>query len=155
MKKILTKRNILLGSFGVFVFVVVISNPLTFGFCQSVSEYAGGIKYCNYSYLFIDNLAENIGFIGASLSLPLFLLSLITYKMRDEVFESWVSFAKWYVPLLVIMTLLLQDGGGSGFAGAVSGWFDAMILGFLYVIFIITSFIKIIGTYWKTRENRK
>lgn len=38
--------------------------------------------------------------------LPLFLFSLITYRMRDEVFEIWVRFALWWTGITIILVLL-------------------------------------------------
>src|SRR3972149_4630000 len=45
--------------------------------------------------------------------LPLFLLSLITYKMRDEIFNAWLMFAKWWIPLTIILILLAPTTGQS------------------------------------------
>ena len=86
---------------------------------------------------------------------PLLLFSLLTYRMRDEVFNAWISFAKWFVPVIILITLIIQSGSGGGsggFSGAVSGWFDAMIIGLLYIIFIIISLWKIIRAYRKTKK---
>lgn len=86
--------------------------------------------------------------------LPIFLLSLITYKMREEVFRAWWGFARWWVLVIIAVTLFLQNaggGGGMGISGAVSGAFDVLILGLFYTILVITSLVKIVRTYLKTR----
>lgn len=83
------------------------------------------------------------------------LLSLITYKMRDEVFRAWWRFARWFVPVIIAVTLLLENaggGGGIGISGAVSSAFDILILGILYAILIIISLIKIFNAYFKTKN---
>ena len=38
--------------------------------------------------------------------LPLFLFSLITYKMRDEIYQSWFRFAMWWIPLSMFSILI-------------------------------------------------
>ena len=86
----------------------------------------------------------------------LLLLSLITYKMRDEVFCAWWRFARWWVPVIIVVTLLLQNaggGGGMGIGGAVSGAFDALVLGILYAVLFIVSLVKIFNAYFKTKES--
>jgi len=35
--------------------------------------------------------------------------------MRDEVFTTWVNFAKWWVPLTVFLTLIAPSSDGSFF----------------------------------------
>lgn len=88
--------------------------------------------------------------------LPTFLLSLITYRMKDEVFRAWWRFARWWAPVIIAVTLLLENadsGGGIGISGAVSSAFDILILGILYAILIITSLVKIFNAYFKTKGN--
>jgi len=38
--------------------------------------------------------------------IPLFLLSLITYKMRDSVYRAWLRFAQVWIPLSMIAIYL-------------------------------------------------
>ncbi len=141
MKNLLTKKNILWISGIGGGLAIIFLFPTESGICGRD----------NYSCRQTANAL--LMFFG--IFFPLFLFSLITYKMKDEVFESWIFFAKWFVPLLVAATLFFQGGGPSGgFGGAVSDWFDAMILGALYVIFIVTSLIKIISTFLKTRKAK-
>ena len=44
-----------------------------------------------------------------SVSFDIFLVvamfSLVTFWMREEVFRSWMSFAIWWVPLTILLTL--------------------------------------------------
>jgi hypothetical protein len=86
--------------------------------------------------------------------LPAFLFSLITYKMREEVFQAWWSFARWFVPMIIVITFLLYrngESGGAGMTGIGSGVGEAFILLVLYAIFIITSFVKIILAYRRSK----
>lgn len=90
--------------------------------------------------------------------LPVLIFSLITYKMRDEVFRAWWGFAWWWTLIIIAVTLFLQNaggGGGLGIGGAVSGAFDALVLGILYVILVLVSLIKIVRTYLKLRTSRQ
>ncbi len=77
--------------------------------------------------------------------LPVFVLSLITYKMQEAVFQAWWRFAMWFVPLIMIVTYFLYSGHQqSGFVGVAQDAFYFAILVALYAIFILTSLIRII-----------
>ncbi|HAS84744.1 MAG TPA: hypothetical protein DCS23_01565 [Candidatus Yonathbacteria bacterium] len=84
------------------------------------------------------------------LTLPLLFLSLITYRMKDEVFHAWFNFAKWWVPIIIVVTLLLENAGGGGTLG-MNKDLTFFILGILYTVFIVTSLVKIVRAYMKTR----
>ena len=80
---------------------------------------------------------------------PLFLLTLVTYKMRDHVFRAWWNFARWWVPVIVVITLLLNNkGSGGGYLG-MNTMFDGLIYSVLYGVLIITSIVKIVHAYGK------
>ena len=82
--------------------------------------------------------------------IPIFIFSLITYKMREEVFQSWWRFARWFAPVIILVTFLInsqRQSGGMGISGAIRSSFNLFIIGIFYAIFIITSMIKIILTY--------
>ena len=83
---------------------------------------------------------------------PLFLLSLITYRMKDEVFHAWWNFARGWAPVIVVVTLLLENAGGGGTLG-MNKDFTAFILIILYSILVITSLVKIMNAYLKTKEG--
>ena len=96
---------------------------------------------------FCRGYIDTINFLTL-LSLPLLLLfpfSLITYKMRNEVFEYWRNFSLWYLPALVIFVLILTSSGhGAGFAGVVSGWFNGVVILALAIIYGVISICLII-----------
>lgn len=82
--------------------------------------------------------------------LPVFLLSLVTYKLRKDAFDAWFSLSLWFVPVLIFVTLstTMNSGGGGGFlSGAMSQAFDALFLGIFYVSFLLVSFVRIILVY--------
>lgn len=108
-----------------------------------------------YSKFWCNNLWESINLLGEILFIfiPVFLFSLITYKMQDEVFQSWWRFARWFVPIIIIVTYFLNTSHQqSGFGGVAQGAFYFAILFVLYAIFIITSLIKIILSYRRTKK---
>jgi hypothetical protein len=76
----------------------------------------------------------------------LFLFSLITYKMREEVFRAWWGFARWWAPIIVVITLLLNNAGGGGTIG-MDGSFYFFILDVLYGVLVIVSIVKIWRAY--------
>lgn len=81
-----------------------------------------------------------------------FVLSLITYKMQEAVFQAWWRFAMWFVPLIMIVTYFLYSGHQqSGFGGVAQDAFYFAILVALYAIFILTSLIRIILAYRRSK----
>ncbi len=142
-----TKKLILSTSIAVLVFVFVMNNPIMFGFCQNMSV----TSYGEYCYDPAVSVPEIVSLLGIFLGAFLFILSLITYRMRDEVFRAWWGFARWWVPVIIAVTLFLQNAGGGGGWGLGSGGFDILILSIFYAIFVITSLVKIVRAYLKTR----
>jgi len=134
----MTKKNVLwVGIIG----TVLISSLLIFG---SYSCHRN--EYCNIVSDFINQDNLTIIFI-----MPFVLFfSLITYKMREEVFQNWWRFARWFVPVIMLVTFLIysqHQGGGMGISGAISSGFNDLIIGIFYVIFIAVSSTKIILAY--------
>ena len=87
------------------------------------------------------------------LALVIFLLSLITYRMKEEVFQSWLKVAYWMVPLIILATIFVQ------FLPKEHGFFamDALvyliIIAPLYAIFVLLSLWKIVRTYLRTKNS--
>ncbi|MEK9151119.1 MAG: hypothetical protein AAB547_00635 [Patescibacteria group bacterium] len=110
---------------------------------------------CNAPFCRIQE-DEPLGIILVTL-LPLllvFLLSLITYKMREEMFRAWWNIARWFVPIIIVITYLINSSHQqSGFGGVAQGAFEFLILFLLYVIFIIVSFARIILAYRRSKRG--
>ena len=138
-----TKRNIFLGSSIAIALAYIFANPVFFHIC--VNTYTFG----NYVGCF-DKFSESAAVLLLSISIPLLLLSLITYRMKDEVFRAWWGFARWWVPVIIVVTLLLENAGGGGTLG-MNKDFTAFILIILYSVLGIVSLVKIVRTYLKTR----
>lgn len=130
----MSKKNVLWGS-SVYVIYFIIIAIVSF-FCES--------DVCR---IHDDDVLGQVLLNFISL-IPVFIFSLITYKMRDEVFQAWWKFARWFVPVIIFVTWFINSqSGGSGMAGAIGKGFDMFILGIFYVIFVIISLIKIILAY--------
>lgn len=106
--------------------------------------------YTNTSCMEIRRFFNRDIFALIFLTPPLFLLSLITYKMRDEVFRAWWGFARWFVPVIIAVTLFLENAGGGGTLG-MNKDFIVFILVILYTILILVSLVKIVRAYQKTK----
>jgi len=80
--------------------------------------------------------------------IPMFILSLVTYKMRDEAFQAWWGFAKWFAPIIVLVTYLQNIGthtGGNMGLGDMG--FSVFVLSILYIILIVVSLLRIKSVY--------
>ena len=146
-----TKRIVFFTALVILIFVFVVNNPIMFGFCQGVSV----SSYGSYCYDSAVDIPETVSLLGLFLGGFLLLSSAITYKMKEEVFQTWWRFARWWVLVIIAVTLLLQNaggGGGIGISGAVGGAFDTLVLGIFYAILVITSLVKILRAYLKTKN---
>ncbi len=77
--------------------------------------------------------------------LTLFLLSLITYFLREEVFRAWLRFTYWWLPLSLVMIYLSagNSGGGFGMPNILDQEFVAIIFSVLFAtISIILIVVK-------------
>jgi uncharacterized membrane protein YhaH (DUF805 family) len=134
MKKTTAKKKVLLvsgigGGLFLFLLMLLLNN--------ACGEYR---DVCMNIYIPIAYLCFSFPVI--------FLLSLITYKMHDNVFRAWWSFARWFVPIIIIMTFILNNSGGGGTIG-MNQDFTFFILGILYFILVIVSAVRITSAYGK------
>lgn len=136
----MTKKSVLVGS---FIGVLLLSSQFLFG---SHACYVN--KLCNRVNDFINQ--DNLTII---LIMPFVLfLSLITYKMRDEVFQAWWKFARWFVPVIMLVTFLINSQSrGGGVVATMAGGFDILLIGIFYAIFVITSLVKITSAYRRVK----
>ncbi len=76
--------------------------------------------------------------------------------MRDEIFRAWWNFARWWVPVIILVAYLQSTqsgGGGLGIGGAMSSAFDALVLGFFYAVLIIVSLWRIVRKYRQMKRG--
>ena len=130
----MNKKSVLwIGFLGVIVFITSVFS-IDINLCPPYS-------YSSCSQFF--SVFGEIIFVFTSL----FLLSLITYKMRDDIFQSWFKLVRIWVPLTIILVLISPEYGNSLFPiekGSVSF--------FMSVLFLIISIILII---YKSLSLRK
>ena len=83
---------------------------------------------------------------------PTFVFSLITYKMREEVFRAWLRFAYWWIPVSLVFIYLAGgwSGGGFGIPAVLDQEFVAIILASL---FAIISLLIIAYKYFASRRS--
>ncbi len=129
-----TKKYVLFVSGGSTLLV------LTLFYIGSNSCYAN--PFCNDTFLILFLIP-----------LPLFFLSLFTYRMKDEVFRAWWNFARWWVLVIFIATLLLNNLSGGGTIGMDKD-FTAFILIIFYSILILGSLVKIIGKHRELKQGK-
>lgn len=130
----MTKKNVLLVS---FIGMLLIFSQFLFD-----SNTCGGERLCNNIGDVLNQ--DNLTLIHI---LPLvFLFSIITYKMHNEVFKAWWAFARWFAPVIVVVTFIFNAAGSGGLIGMGKD-FAFFILFVLYSIFVLVSSIKIIRTH--------
>ncbi len=89
--------------------------------------------------------------------LPLLLLSLITYKMREEVFRAWWNFARWWVPIIIAVTYLLNNANNASTGGSINAGqdFTILVLSLFYIILVTVSLWRIIAKYRQLKREGK
>lgn len=122
------KKIILLGSLMLSLSIFMLSN-FNAGFCYNV---LGACKD-------ITNILAQIFLI-----FPLTLLfSLTTYFMPTRVFNAWWRFARVAIPIILVLTFLINSGVHHAPHGDFQNIFDIPIIIALYSIFFIGSLIQI------------
>lgn len=120
------KKIVLLISFVFSLLLFIISIKGTYYYCGGV--YGRCVEMLHlFSLVFFPIL-------------PLFLFSLITYFMREEIFQAWWRFARVWVPASMVAILLAP--------AYASDWMFPIDKGrvafFFSVVFVIVSLILII-----------
>jgi hypothetical protein len=128
------KYTFLIGSFGLVVFCLSLFAE-KFGLCSLVATQCSD---------FFDPIAETTTPI-----LFLFLFSVITYQMREEVYQAWSRFARWWMPLSIALIFLSPEYS--------SDWILPIEKGSVAlttsILFVCISIIVIALKYW--RLNRR
>jgi len=92
------------------------------------------------------DLLKNIFLITALLffTFPIaFVFSFITYKMRDEIFRTWIRFSYWWIPMSVLFTVLMLPARSGGSFGVPSFGVGGIAM-FFAVLYVIISTILIL-----------
>lgn len=141
----MNEKKFILGGAMLGVFLVLIfKNSVDVGLC-SFDNYG-----CRESIDFVEHILY--------FAVPVFLFSLLTYKMKDTVFTSWWEFAKWSIPVIFFLLFLINLGllhpgetaGAFGWGGLFDEAIDWYVSIALYVVFAIGSLVQIYRGYKKT-----
>ena len=137
MDKWMTKRNVLIiSSLYIFCFaaVVFISTSCSSDTCK---------------------IREDSSLVVSLYALfPLavvFIFSLVTYFMREEVFRTWWNFARWMVPVVIIATFTVNAVPKEHGFFSMNGLIYLVLIAPLYAIFILASLILITYKSYKLR----
>lgn len=102
MTFMISKKSLLVGSGLVTLALLTFDRVGTYWMCDNIFPSLGGsIGRCP------DVLAD-----GMTVLFPVlffFFLSLLTYKMRDEVYRAWSRFAMVWVPLSMFLILIAPE----------------------------------------------
>jgi hypothetical protein len=132
MKK---KKKVLLISFIILVMSVIAIFSRQIGLCPIYS-------YSNCAYFF-DSF-----FMILFPIIPLFVFSLITYKMQDSVFQAWWSFARIWIPISMLAILVSPSNTHNWMFPIEKG----TVAFFSSVLFAVISLILII--IWQVKEKK-
>lgn len=95
-------------------------------------------------------ILTNIG-INLLPTIPFFFLSLITYKMREDVYQSWARFAVVWVLLSMILIFLAPEYSSS-FGITLYPVTKGSVAFISSLLFVIISLVLIIWKYFVSRR---
>ncbi len=129
----MTKKNVLylLLTATLILLVVFFENEIC-GFSKC------SMHFDKLPYLFI---------FASPAALPL-LFSLITYKMKEEVFQAWRNFSYWWIPLTMFLTLITPDSNS-----VIMSWGKEVPAMGMTLLYVLISIIIILRTWLKTRKE--
>lgn len=133
MKTLTTKKNVLLISFFGILFIWLLFILDTHA-CY-INEICKNIRH------FLNQDIFAVIFVAP----VIFLLSLITYRMKEEVFRAWWNFAFWFAPIIIVFQYIFMNSGGGGYIG--NNDFAIFFTSLFYIAFILVSIIKIVRAY--------
>lgn len=130
----MTKRKLLVVSGMIGVGLVLFDYIGTYAWCDYFMQ-DGHIGSCPFVLSDIETLFFPF--------IPLFILSVIAYFLREEVFQSWWKFARVATPLSIALILLAPSRSHDWMFPIEKG----NVAFFTSLIFIIVSTIVIIRAY--------
>ena len=132
MNKILTRRNITgLSIFALFSILGILFYDTYPRECAFLNQDGVLVRYCQHVIYSLIPFAS------------LLPLALWSFKLKDEVFTSWVRFALWWIPvsLIGISMFPLETGGWLSLPvkGPVAGGFSGLLIIISSIIIVIKS----------------
>lgn len=139
--KFLSKRNILLSIFTLVGVLILENQYFHFYYCSVTTS-------CYYeSYGQIREILLPI----LKLTILLLLPVLLTLPFKTSVFEAWRHNAVVSIPVILLIYLWLLGKGTDG--GFYSNLPDIIFVGIPSLIYVVTSFIIIGISWYKTQEK--
>lgn len=136
----MTKKKLLVISGIGLIVGGIFLNVDKFGICKNM--------YVSNGYIGCFNTTQdNIGGIIELIFVPLFIITLLLFFLRDEVFNAWFKFARIGLPVSVLV-IMSASANGSFFMSDRS-----ITFGFVSIVFLGVSFLLII--YQIIRAYRK
>ena len=96
--------------------------------------------------------------MSSVIQIPLFVsvycivFSSLTYFLKEAAFRAWWVFARWWIPIIVLVSLfqVSSSNRGGGYIGMDKD-FDILVLSLLYAVLISVSLWRITRVYWVTK----
>jgi small-conductance mechanosensitive channel len=119
-------------------------------------DYVGNVSWCTWGGVLHRDCLHFFSGVEVVLIpiLPLFLFSLLTYRMHDEVFRAWWNFARWIVPIIALATLLANMMPSNRGFFNMDALIYLLVLVPLYAVFILVSLWKIVRTYRELKRAK-
>ncbi len=117
----------ILASFVGSALLIILNLIGTFGLC-------GGKGYSNCMDTMHDAMLIFV------IIIPLFIFSLITYKMKEDVYQTWWKFSRVWIPLSMLMILMAPSYSSNWMIPIEKGtvaFFSSIIYGAISVYIII------------------
>ena len=99
------------------------------------------------------NVNEDLANFLTLFSFPIFLLSLILHFTREQVFRSWLKFARIFLPIAIALIVLTPSGSG-GFSAGFGGPDRETVTEELAALFSLISLVLIVYKSIKLRSRK-
>jgi hypothetical protein len=120
-------------------------------FFIATSNYSNSL----YNYGFWSKIIDSaIPMLIAFSSIIIFIFSLITYFLKDEIFKPWLKFTYIWLPLSIIFTLITPGGSGSFFVSLWDKEMTVIFMSALYVVVSITMLIINVIRFYFLNKNK-
>lgn len=148
MKNWVTKKNVFIISIFGFVFANIIIFQENINLCSLVD----GRYYrdCFFSRWTQNSIAVPI----LGISVVILLISLITYKLRDEVFYTWLKFSAFAIPVMLFFIIQSPESAYGGALASAMTVTRAQAALQLSVIYFAISLIVIAYKFFTFRSQK-
>lgn len=121
-----------------------------------VARYAVDLHICARTDSYCRNYADNIEHLLYIFPIVLFF-SLITYSRPKQVFIAWWKFARFAIPVVIIINYIIDLGLDHNPGGwfNLDNAFDIIEISILYALFVIGSIVQIFRGSIAARTERE